>query len=141
MFASIRRIADFLLGAEPSLLGAWQRVGDNFSGCRIVVEQTEDGLQGRLVYVPDRMQNAGWSVGEIKWGRIVRTFGAAYLLQDKQKLFDTRRQAVAGSASCEARLRFVNNNEITVVPRALDQGSFSRWRRVNASGQSHPHHH
>ena len=130
MFDGIRYLLQVLLGPGPELRGVWQRVGDNFAGSRIAVEETGAGLQGRLIYVPDNMQAVGWKTGEVKWTQITGLGRSGCSLQDKYKLYDTRRQRMTTSGYTDSRLRFLTEDEIIVSAHAPDRGSFSRWRRI-----------
>lgn len=52
---------------RPSLVGKWERVGDDAAGTIVQVEKADKRHIGKLVVVSGRLKLIGFQVGEIKW--------------------------------------------------------------------------
>lgn len=91
------RAVDFLFFIFPvheSPKGLWMRIGDDFEGCVLRVENVDTELVGRIAILPDSMTNAGWQVGDLKWRNITPTPDGTWRMQDLRKHYDTRKASV-----------------------------------------------
>ena len=88
MYDQIRSITYRLFGGRTELLGRWERVGDDFAGCVVLVERTPQGLQGRITYVPLTMEPYGWRLGDVKWKDFAARRVLGYRVQDLFKEID-----------------------------------------------------
>ena len=114
---------------QSCLLGLWERVGDSFAGCGVLVEATLHGLQGRITYVPPEMRLFGWQVGDTKWKGIVE--GRLFAFR-AQELYKETGRATGKMKSCgfvEARIGFVAAHEIVVFPHGRPGIQNTRWIR------------
>ena len=84
----------FILSANDTPEGRWQRTGDDFEGCVLRVEPVDAELVGRIAILPDAMANAGWQVGDLKWRNITRAPDGSWRMQDLRKHYDTRTASV-----------------------------------------------
>ena len=128
MFERVRSLAYSLSGHAADLPGLWERVGDDFAGCLILVEDCAAGLQGRITYVPALMRQYGWKVGDIKWRSIAADGTAAYRIEDLSKEFDAQANSVRRTDYGPAKLYFLGVNEFAVITGQRG-GRNSRWRR------------
>jgi hypothetical protein len=86
----------YSLGREsPPLEGIWERIGDDFAGCRIVIRDLDQG--GLLVNLAPRMREVGWQVGDRKWQAFHRRTLRLWEFEDLYKEYDLRTQAVHAS--------------------------------------------
>ena len=129
MFERFRSLAYSLTGGAVSLPGLWERVGDDFAGCLILVEDVDSTLQGRITYVPSLMRHYGWKVGDIKWRNMTPRGGAGFHIDDLFKELDPDTNQVKRSTYHKARLYFLNADEFTVIASG-HSGRNTRWRRT-----------
>ena len=129
MFERFRSLAYAMTGKPVALPGLWERVGDDFQGCLILVEESLSGLQGRITYVPARMRRFGWKVGDIKWRSISTSAGAAYAAEDLFKELDPDTNQVRNEVYQLAKLYFTAADEFTLVT-SQQGGRNSRWQRT-----------
>ncbi len=130
MFDQIRSFAYGLSGKRTQVAGLWERVDDHFAGCVVLVKETEHGLQGQITYVPPAMRRYGWVIGDLKWKGFTSSRLLAYRLRELYKEVDSRTGELRQYRYTEARLGFIDPDEIVVIPLG---GSASvrntRWRR------------
>lgn len=69
-------------GRPVELPGLWERVGDNFAGCTVMVRSTEQGLQGQVTCVTPVMRQYGWNLGDLKWRQIKAEAKTTFSLED-----------------------------------------------------------
>ena len=74
---------------NADLEGIWERVGDDFEGCLIKVEQEENELVGKIIWITPAMLIYGWSVGDKKWRRMEGDEKGGWSLMDLRKQYDT----------------------------------------------------
>jgi len=67
-------------GENHQLQGKWTRIGDEWAGMAIAIEDFENGYEGRLIHVPEKASEWGFVVGDVKW-KINKT-----ALTDKDKV-------------------------------------------------------
>ena len=109
----------------------WERTGDHFAGCLILVEPVDGQWQGRITYLPTGMSNYGWKVGDIKWRDIRKLRWQTYSLMDLHKQINPETFELQKSNYQEVRLRMVSGSELVVSPAAGAVGSRStRWQRA-----------
>lgn len=122
----------YLLGIlkEPSLIGVWERIGDNFAGCRICIEFDGINLNGRIVRLPDHMIKYGWQQDDAKWMHLQRQSVCRYQLQELYKVFSSRTKS-ARNIYYHSKLLIQSNNELMIIPSDAPGGRKNRWRRVN----------
>ena len=129
MFEQIHSLVYRFSGGSIYLPGLWERVGDRFEGCSVLVELTPGGLQGRITYVPVAMRRCGWKVGDVKWKDFTRGRLAAYQVQELVKEFDQRSGEIRNCRFTQARIGFLGADEMVVIPRAGEAIPSTRWRR------------
>ncbi len=116
-----------------SLLGLWERFGDEFSGCLIRVKQLEADLEGRVTYAPPYMRLCGWSVGDVKWRRITSGRRHTFELLDLYNELDSDTKEVKKSSYEKSRLYFVGKDEFVIIAMDSHRGRRTRWRRSGLS--------
>lgn len=131
MFETIRRQAYLLRGRNPPVSGLWERTGDDFAGCVVIVEPVGKQLQGRITEVPAAMRNVGWVVGDVKWKSIHTAGRNRYRLMDLFKSYDTSNTRLLQSRYQPARLHFYSDKRFYVVPDEAPQGSTTYWLRID----------
>ena len=127
MFERVRSLGFKIMGKEASVHGLWERFGDDFEGCVILVEEVAEGLRGRITYVPATMRRFGWMVGDIKWRNMRRGRVAAFKVDDLFKELDHDTQKLKKTTYEEARIYFLSDSELIVM--AGSRGRPTRWRR------------
>ncbi|MFZ4115685.1 MAG: hypothetical protein ACOYK6_03055 [Chthoniobacterales bacterium] len=80
--------------SSDELVGIWERVGDEFSGCLLRVEREERELVGKIIVSTPQMLTAGWSIGDRKWRRIEGDQEGRWQLMDLRKQYDTQNKKV-----------------------------------------------
>ena len=76
------------------LIGIWERLGDEFSGCLLRVEREEHELVGEIIVSTPEMLTAGWNIGDRKWRRIEGDSQGSWQLMDLRKQYDTQNKKV-----------------------------------------------
>jgi hypothetical protein len=122
----------YLLGIikEPALVGLWERIGDDFAGCRLRIEFDGPNLNGRIVQLPDHMEKYGWRHDDAKWMHIQRQAVCRYRLYELYKVLSSRTKP-ARNLYYHSRLLIQSNSELTIIPPDETGGRKNRWRRVN----------
>ncbi len=128
MFERVRSLAYSMLGRPASLPGLWERVGDDFAGCLILVEAAGEGLQGRITYVPALMRQYGWKVGDVKWRKISPGTIPAFRMEDLFKELDPDTNKLKRTSYEHAQLYFLREDEFVVMTSG-STGRNTRWQR------------
>ena len=128
MFERFRSFAFSVTGGAAALPGLWERVGDDFRGCLILVERTESGWQGRITYVPALMRQYGWKVGDLKWRNLQPAGAAMFTAEDLFIELDPDTNKVCKATYHAARLCFLASDAFAVVTSGRG-GRNTRWRR------------
>jgi hypothetical protein len=115
---------------EPSLIGVWERIGDDFSGCRIRIEFDGPNLNGRIVRLPDHMEKYGWQQDDAKWIDIRKQSLCRYQLQEMYKVISGQTRP-ARNIYYQSILLVQSNYEVMIIPPDGSGGRKNRWRRVN----------
>ncbi|MCF7729880.1 MAG: hypothetical protein K9M81_05885 [Chthoniobacterales bacterium] len=76
------------------LVGIWERIGDEFSGCLIRVELEEREIVGKIIVSTPQMLSAGWNIGDRKWRHIEGDSEGKWQLFDLRKEYDTQNKKV-----------------------------------------------
>lgn len=139
MLERFRSLAYAITGGAAALPGLWERIGDDFSGCLILVEPNVASLQGRVTYVPSLMRHYGWKVGDIKWRNMNPGSGASYHIEDLFKELDPDTNHVRKSTYHQAKLYFLAVDEFTVIASG-HRGRNTRWRRTAVRSNSADQH-
>lgn len=84
----------FMFPDQKSPEGVWMRVGDDFEGCVLRVENLGAECVGRIAVLPQAMAEAGWQAGDLKWRNIARAPDGTWRMQDLRKHYDTRKASV-----------------------------------------------
>ncbi len=129
MFQILRSVAYLLSGKPLVLQGLWERVGDDFAGCLILVEEVSDELTGRVTYAPALMRQYGWQVGDLKWKSIRSGRIPAFRIQELFKELDSTTSLVRKSSYQPAQIYFVHEDEFVVTNSAW-AGRNTRWQRA-----------
>ncbi|MGD8847654.1 MAG: hypothetical protein PVI54_19190 [Desulfobacteraceae bacterium] len=115
---------------EPTLVGIWERTGDDFSGCRLRIEYDGPNLNGRIVRLPDHMAKFGWQQDDAKWIHIQRQAVCRYQLEELYKVLSSRTKP-ARNLYHRSKLLIQSNVELMIIPPKVSGGRKNRWRRVN----------
>jgi hypothetical protein len=115
---------------EPSLLGVWERIGDDFAGCRLRIEFDGSNLTGRILKVPDQMAKYGWMKDDAKWMHIQQQAICRYQLQELYKVLPCGQQQ-ARNRYYPSRLFIRSENDLVIIPPDASMGRKNQWRRVN----------
>ncbi|MGD9007519.1 MAG: hypothetical protein PVG41_06345 [Desulfobacteraceae bacterium] len=131
----------YLLGMlkEPALMGVWERIGDDFAGCRLRIEFDGPNLNGRIVRLPDHMEKYGWRKDDAKWMHIQRQAVCKYQLQELYKVLSSRTKP-ARNLYYQSRLLIQSKNELMIIPPDASGGRKNRWRRLNDNPKDFPIH-
>ncbi|MBX9742082.1 MAG: hypothetical protein K2W99_00860 [Chthoniobacterales bacterium] len=112
------------------LLGIWERVGDDFEGCVIKVEQETNEWIGKIIISTPDMLEAGWVIGDKKWRHLERDTTGNWQLMDLRKQYDTAQKKVLSvdyahywiSLSGRRKLR-LHQSKVPLFPAQV-------WKRV-----------
>jgi hypothetical protein len=115
---------------EPTLIGLWERTGDDFAGCRIRIQFDGPNLNGRIVQLPDHMQKFGWQQDDTKWMHIQREAVCRYQLRELYKVL-SRQTKKARNLYHHSRLLIRSKKDLMIIPLDASGGRKNRWRRVN----------
>ena len=129
MYDELRSLAYRFSRGRTRLPGLWERVGDSFAGCGVLIEKKSHGLRGRITYVPPEMRHYGWQVGDVKWQGFVAGGLLAYRVQELYKEIDRNTGKIKNAGFMEARIGFIGPNEMVVFPRGLGGVQNTRWYR------------
>lgn len=103
----------------------------------MLIEKKAQGLQGRITYVPAKMRQYGWRVGDVKWKGFTAARLFAYHIQEQYKEIDRDTGKIKNAGYIIARIGFVGPDEIVVFPRGRSGVQNTRWYRsgmVNSGG-------
>lgn len=138
MYDQLRSFAYRLSRGQTYLPGLWERVGDTFAGCGVLIENTSQGLRGRITYVPAKMRHYGWQVGDVKWKGFVRGRMFAYQVEEMYKEVDRDTGKFKGAGFVEASIGFIGPDEIVVFPHGRRGVQSTRWCRSGVVTTSPP---
>jgi hypothetical protein len=129
----------YILGIfkEPTLIGVWERIGDDFAGCRLRIEFDGPNLNGRIVRLPDHMEKYGWHHDDAKWIQIQKQAVCRYRLLELYKVISSQ-SAPARNLYYQSRLLVQSNNDIMIIPPDGSGGRKNRWRRINNRPKNQP---
>jgi hypothetical protein len=129
----------YMLGIlkEPPLTGVWERIGDDFAGCRIRIEFDGPILNGRIVRLPDQMEKYGWKHDDAKWIDIQKQSVCRYRLQELYKVISSQTRP-ARNIYHPSTLLIQSHNEVMIIPPDGSGGRKNRWNRVNKSPKERP---
>lgn len=133
MYDQLRSLTYRLFNGRPQLSGLWERFGDRFAGCVMLVETTPKGLRGRITHVPAIMRQYGWCVGDVKWKDLKAGGLMAYRLRELYKEVDRETGDLNQSRFAESQLGFVGPDEIVVIPCEGGPIRSTRWCRVGGA--------
>jgi hypothetical protein len=121
----------YLLGIlkEPSLIGVWERIGDDFAGCRLRIEFDGPNLNGRIIKLPEYMEKYGWQHDDAKWMHIQRQTVCRYRFQELYKVLSSQ-SVTARNLYYHSRLLILSDNVLLSIPPDQTGGRKNRWRRV-----------
>lgn len=111
--------------------GVWERVGDDFEGCIIKIEQETNEWIGKIIVSTPDMLEAGWAIGDKKWRHIERDPGGDWQLMDLRKQYDTAQKKVLSvdyahywiSLSGSRKLR-LHQSKVPLFPAQV-------WKKIN----------
>ena len=114
--------------ASPSLVGKWQRVGDDAAGTIVQVEKGDKGYVGKLVVVFGRLQLIGFKIGELKWKDIEYVDGNRWEGLDSTKIFVGPLLYDNTAFTLYENGRFLRVEAFNHEPG--ENGAIQRWKRV-----------
>lgn len=117
---------------EHELSGLWERYGDAFEGCTVLVDEEEGRLIGTLTQLPGKMGQFGWAVGDIKWRAIRRIGKNRYGIQDLFKEIDAATRSISAMTYQPAGIRLVSAGELVLrcSPEAPSPFPTQHWRKI-----------
>lgn len=129
----LNHIFDTFTGREHEIIGLWERRGDTFEGCTILINENEDGrLSGTITRLPKAMTKFGWMTGDLKWRRIHRIRRNQYALEDLFKEVNPETGALRDYKYRPAEIRLSGHNRLTLRTRANASTPFStqHWQKI-----------
>lgn len=112
------------------LIGIWERVGDEFSGCLVKVEQEEHELVGKIIASTPQMLVYGWAIGDRKWRRIESDPKAGWQLMDLRKQYDTQDKKVLSVDYAHYWISFSITGKLHLHQSKMPLFAAQTWRKV-----------
>ncbi|MFI0348731.1 MAG: hypothetical protein ACH346_08250 [Chthoniobacterales bacterium] len=115
---------------EADLEGLWERVGDDFEGCFIKVEQEAGELIGKIVWITPEMLSYGWSVNDKKWRRIEGDEKNGWQLLDLRKQFDTATKKVLSTDYAKYWISLSGERKLHLHQSRFPLFAAQTWRKI-----------
>ena len=135
IFNRIRSFGYSLAGSTPELIGVWERTGDNFAGCTVVISNSNEGFSGYVTSVPPAMQRCGWLVGDKKWINFHSRSRTSWTVSDLAKQYDIERLVVTDAVYTKAPLNFVADDCFGLKS---DRHTSTTWIRAGQLDSANP---
>ena len=128
MLERLRSFGYALTGSQAEILGLWERVGDNFAGCTVMVSPHGEGLQGQITSLTPTMRQYGWGLGDLKWRRIASVSGVTFQLEDMFKELDPDTRELKRVTYQPAKIYFLSADSFSLVS-LTHGGRRTYWQR------------
>lgn len=116
---------------KHDLLGIWERMGDDFEGCLIKVEQEDTELIGKIIVSTPQMLIAGWSIGDKKWRHIEEDPKNGWQLMDLRKQFDTQKKEVLSTDYAHYFISLSNSGrKLHLHQSKIALPSTQKWKKI-----------
>lgn len=108
------------LSQNDKIIGTWTRVGDNYSRMKVTVEENNNIVFGKIIFLPTLAQKNGFVFNDIKWKKIRKINNNKYSLSNldvtvntfgdrvKEKYYDC---FIYFMSKNEIKLEFKNNKK------------------------------
>ena len=117
---------------NSDLEGIWERVGDEFEGCLIKVEHTENELLGTIIVSTPQMLSYGWAIGDKKWRRIeAGNDSGSWQLMDLRKQYDTANKKVLSTDYAHYWITLSGTRKLRLHQSKIPFFPAQVWRKIS----------
>ena len=100
----------FSCNSQDRIVGKWERIGDEYQGLRVEVNQIGDKFIGKLIHVTPTAKSYGLVLQDVKWKDIIKINDSVYEFNDLAKGYNYLNYIT--SSYSDYYLTFVSDNVI-----------------------------